>query len=313
MQWGTLVWFSDHPRPFLVRDAYCSDAECTCNQVGLTLQEISDRGEEVPNALSLHLSVDLTTWTESDPPQRPLKSADWVREFLSTFPEDRRAELKARFANAKRRARHLADYTIAVDEVTKGTLFPYGDLLDDEKCLTTGGNKYTYRFVHQDSQYLVEDLYCPKPSCDCREFYVQFWIESEGERNGVEAIIITQSVLGNVKFTGQQKVVQPGELLPNDAKALLSAWWDNYSDDLPMFKRRYDEVKQIGQRSLDADVKSRRIQPLDAVQPAALAKTPLVLELPPSEVLSDRRRIGRNDVCLCGSGLKYKKCCGRHV
>lgn len=26
-----------------------------------------------------------------------------------------------------------------------------------------------------------------------------------------------------------------------------------------------------------------------------------------------RRVVGRNDPCLCGSGKKYKKCCGRNV
>lgn len=25
----------------------------------------------------------------------------------------------------------------------------------------------------------------------------------------------------------------------------------------------------------------------------------------------NKSKIGRNDVCICGSGKKYKKCCGR--
>lgn len=31
----------------------------------------------------------------------------------------------------------------------------------------------------------------------------------------------------------------------------------------------------------------------------------------PAALLKDPDSVGRNDPCLCGSGIKYKKCCGR--
>lgn len=31
---------------------------------------------------------------------------------------------------------------------------------------------------------------------------------------------------------------------------------------------------------------------------------------PQKPVVRDAPKIGRNDPCLCGSGRKYKKCCG---
>jgi preprotein translocase subunit SecA len=31
----------------------------------------------------------------------------------------------------------------------------------------------------------------------------------------------------------------------------------------------------------------------------------------PQTVHRDQRKVGRNDPCACGSGKKYKKCCGR--
>ncbi len=34
--------------------------------------------------------------------------------------------------------------------------------------------------------------------------------------------------------------------------------------------------------------------------------------LPPEPARADPRRVGRNDPCPCGSGLKYKKCCGKN-
>ncbi len=36
-------------------------------------------------------------------------------------------------------------------------------------------------------------------------------------------------------------------------------------------------------------------------------------ELPPpvEPITSDKEKVGRNDPCPCGSGKKYKKCCGK--
>jgi preprotein translocase subunit SecA len=33
----------------------------------------------------------------------------------------------------------------------------------------------------------------------------------------------------------------------------------------------------------------------------------------PAPVKREGRKIGRNDPCPCGSGKKYKKCCGRNA
>jgi uncharacterized protein YecA (UPF0149 family) len=33
---------------------------------------------------------------------------------------------------------------------------------------------------------------------------------------------------------------------------------------------------------------------------------------PPPAPAADLPRVGRNDPCPCGSGKKYKKCCGRN-
>ena len=35
--------------------------------------------------------------------------------------------------------------------------------------------------------------------------------------------------------------------------------------------------------------------------------------LNPQEAVKVQVKVGRNEPCLCGSGKKYKKCCGRHI
>ena len=34
---------------------------------------------------------------------------------------------------------------------------------------------------------------------------------------------------------------------------------------------------------------------------------------PVKTIVRDGEKVGRNDPCPCGSGKKYKKCCGAHV
>ena len=36
-----------------------------------------------------------------------------------------------------------------------------------------------------------------------------------------------------------------------------------------------------------------------------------IQEEKPEQVINGIERVGRNDLCPCGSGKKYKKCCGR--
>ena len=89
----------------------------------------------------------------------------------------------------------------------------------------------------------------------------------------------------------------------DEATEILATWWERYREDLAVLKSRYNEIKQIGRRSLA----SQRARPVGGAGPARLAL--------PAGYRADsshpKRRTGRNDPCPCGSGKKYKKCCGR--
>jgi preprotein translocase subunit SecA len=42
------------------------------------------------------------------------------------------------------------------------------------------------------------------------------------------------------------------------------------------------------------------------------AASPAKGEAPRREPVTKKEKVGRNDPCPCGSGKKYKKCCGRN-
>ena len=83
----------------------------------------------------------------------------------------------------------------------------------------------------------------------------------------------------------------------------MSAWWKEHRRDLEMFKDRYREVKQIGQRSLRARP-SRRLAAPSATS-SSISEDVSLDDRPAGNV-----KVGRNAPCPCGSGKKYKKCCG---
>ena len=304
MELDNLVRFSSYPRPFLVNEIYCNNPDCGCNQLSLRFTEVSDSGDSLNNPISFSAQIELESWQEYEPPQRSPKISAWVREFLNDCPPTRRAQYKASYEAERRLARRKAEYTIGADEVLDGTLVSYVNIVAENKsALSAGGDAYTFDVRCQGREYLVEDRYCPNPDCDCQSVHLEFF-EAVSQSNG--KIRIYQRFLGKMTFAGRLVVEERAKCKLAEANAALSAWWQEYSDELKMLKGRYREVKEVGRRSLKAGP-SRRV----AARRAAIGS--VVESVPPDEQPVASIKVRRNDPCPCGSGTKYKKCCLRKV
>jgi uncharacterized protein YchJ len=300
MELGDVVRFSSHPRPFLVKETYCSNPDCSCNEAFLNFTEISDTGCSLKNPLSFSARIDLETWQESKPPRRLPEVTAWVQEFLNECPAARRAEFKASYEEGRRIARRKAEYMMDADEVLEGALVSYANIVTEKSTLSAGGNAYTFDVRDQGRHYLVEDRYCPNPHCDCRAVHLEFF-EAVSQQDG--ELQIFQRFLGRVTFAGQLIVEKRAKCSFAEAEAALSAWWQEYRHDLKMLKDRYREVKEIGQRSLEA-------QPL-RLTTRQTTTGPFTQDVSRDEQLAANANVGRNAPCPCGSGKKYKKCCWR--
>jgi hypothetical protein len=115
---------------------------------------------------------------------------------------------------------------------------------------------------------------------------------------------VYQRFLGRVTFAGRLTVEERAKGNLAEANAVLSAWWAECRGDVKLLQDRYREVKEIGQRSLEAQP-SRRLAGLRTTSSS----------IPEDVSLDDRPtanvKVGRNAPCPCGSGKKYKKCCWR--
>ncbi len=303
METEYVVRFSSYPRPFLVRDSYCDNPDCRCRKVCLNFTEVNDTGRSQKKPLAFSIHVDVDTWQEGEEPDRPPEITAWVHEFLDQCPPPRRAEYRASYNERKRIARRKAEYRLHPKDVLEGLLVSYVHVLDVERPLSAGGKAYTFDVAYQGREFLVEDRYCPNPHCDCQEVLLEFY-EAHSQENGRRRI--DQRFLGKVTFAGELTVQASYTCSLDEANAVFSAWWEQFGHELQMLAARYHDVKEIGQRSLDAP-RSRSLAARQMTR--SLPARDMVLD-DPAEV---NARVGRNAACPCGSGKKYKKCCGRTV
>lgn len=299
MESQSLVRFSSHPRPFRVTECYCDNPECRCTEVFLTFTEVGPSGRSLKEPVSFSASVDVETWQEHSPPQRMPKVAAWVQEYLDQCPAERRAEFKASFSEAKRKARRKATFTIDRAEVLAGTLLPYNDILEDNSALSSGGNSYTFDVSYRGHEYLVEDQYCPNPNCDCQSAHLDFF---EVVTLGAHRADVVQRFHARVTFAGRLVVEKLFSCDASEAEGALAAWWKKHPRSMRLLEAHYEEVKRIGQRSLDAGMMadSGRSHEAPAREPKRILR---------SDEVEGTGRVGRNSACPCGSGRKYKKCC----
>lgn len=301
MERENLVRFTSYPRPFVVTQTFCSNPKCRCNAAFLTFTEVSESGQPPKHPISFSIWVDLDSWRERQPPERPPEVTAWVREFLEQCPATRRAEYRVSYEEQRRWVKRKAQYTIDAEKVLDGELFSYAEILSEEKPLSAGGTAYTFSVQYRGSEYLVEDQYCVNPDCDCQSVHLDFY-ETVAQRDG--SLHIYQRFHGRVTFTGElvvEETIKCGSAL---AKAVLSAWWKKHRHELEVFQQRYWDVKEIGQRSIGARPSgsfalrtARGPRAEDILLDNAVNQQPATV------------KVGRNTACPCGSGKKYKKCC----
>jgi len=295
MELGHLVWFSSREHPFAVRERHCLDLECSCTDAWLTFREVDVEGKELQEPLTFEIRVNLRNGRERRPPRRTPEIQALVREFLVGFPSERFQEMATRHHEQRTARRRLKECTI--DPSRRGELISWPEVTCDEEDLQESDRQFGFFFVYEGSDYLIDDHYCLNPACDCRLVHIGFFerIESPGNK-----IHIRQRFRAAFTLDGQFEKITLCEKGQHGFERIARAWREHLGERFETFRERYEQIKAIGRRSMPSDVpapraikvvKQGRREPLDASSTAA--------------------RTGRNDPCPCGSGRKFKRCCGR--
>lgn len=124
---------------------------------------------------------------------------------------------------------------------------------------------------HEFPEYRVLDAYCVNPECKCEEVALYF-TKKQGDELKHEFSFVF-------------------EYIHHDVLAC---------DDIPDHEAA-EIIKKIPTSTID-DIKKRR----EKLRLAVLEEMSIKLE---SHKNTAKRKLGRNELCHCGSGIKYKKCC----
>ena len=132
--------------------------------------------------------------------------------------------------------------------------------------------KHTLGFCKSDSDdsdYIIMDFYCKDPKCDCTVLTISFIERKDGELDLVNPPTIDYDYK-------KRKVRDIENVLPIGLDTDLIS-----DDELNLeFEKRHKSIKKSFKQWLDVHSNYKM-----------------------------KTKIGRNDVCFCGSGKKFKKCC----
>jgi len=229
-----------------------------------------------------------------------------------------------------------------VEDIRNGTLVAYSDILREGGSIARGGRGYGFSFEYGGREFAVEDMYCPRPQCRCQDIYLSFF---EVLRDSPSSVSLEPLFFGSVSSRGKAAVKALATVKGPEALELIRAFFAARPRVLEELKESRRNVKMIAKRSLQhPDAPPSRPTPRlpgeDALAPAGDAPA----ALPPAALsasspaaprnegavsspagLAGRalaspagntggqppmRKVGRNEPCPCGSGKKFKKCCG---
>jgi hypothetical protein len=157
--------------------------------------------------------------------------------------------------------------------------------------------------------------YCPNPRCECQRAELVFFKCLPGATPDDPGTAVQFFDASVSLTTGKPTVDKCRRATPEEAAGILADWWEQEASLLGTLKGRYHKIKEVGLRSLSAVGGRRAVQ---GRRPGASrwvdTDAPEAEEFSPPQRLMPVRAAatpGRNDKCPCGSGKKFKKCCGR--
>jgi len=221
-----------------------------------------------------------------------------VREFLARFPTERIRELAQDFERAREIQDRLNSLSLSG---TRDELVTYSAVIDERGGVREGVSEYSFFFAFEGREFLVEDHYCANSECDCQEVHLEFW-ERVHEIYPKRGITIRQRLMATFTLAGKLKETRFSQESASTTKHLLLAWLGRCSVHFAECRRRYEIIKSVGARSFPVHPQMLQVNRRQVQSSPSRRR---VTEVPSPQ------RVGRNDPCPCGSGLKFKRCCAR--
>jgi len=276
-------FFEEGERPeFLVLKFYSHDSNvlvreyyCTnpaCLCTDVVLEFIALDGQGNPVKQLFVIRLDTLTGEVKEKHRNDQNADRIIKEFTDELDQGLKNRFKLHLKEAKEYGgKHYLDF-VSEDHAQK---IIAGQLIGHQEIY---GPKDAEKFVfdYNGKRYLIVDQYCMNPKCRCNEVVLVF-IALDRKKDVQEPSFVIRLNVNNHKYTVDESNCQSGEMADVIGHVL-----ENKPEILKLLKSRYHEMKTAGREILNKYGQ----------------KEPAV-------------KVGRNDPCPCGSGKKYKRCCGK--
>ena len=271
--------------PCLVDLRFCREPRCHCQDVKVTLRELTPGGDVCPEGLSIEAWVDPNEGTIAT-----RESIDRAHQILSkqaveAIPAWMIRDVAMHDLIAKHAAARLAQAHIPHDEIRSGRVQSWVDLATGGQGPRSGGDVFAGTIVHEGAKLLFDLRFCPDPACDCRRVHIEVYRVTPAapparEQEARQALMLMWSL-----DTDELEIAERYHGSPEGIVPAVRAWLDTRPDRRASLEQHRLEVREVAARCLEQAERSPH--------PRATV------------------RVGRNQACPCGSGKKYKRCCGR--
>jgi len=285
----------------------CPNPTCTCETVGFACQPVvgpdtADAGNPPAREL-VEFDVDVFARKINRHTRIAPKQIALAKAVVAELQPSDWHTLGQLFLASKRHRMETMDLDTLQAQFPRAVLAGRGTMVGYPEVFPWG---LQFEFTLADERWFADDQYCVVPGCDCTEPALSFYHLPRIDISPLRPLKDDVTLYYNY-VSGQTKVLEAKPGNPA-ADALMSALRATHPDLDQKLRRRHHQLKQLGQRLL---VKPRPgsnhpIASLPTLDRGS-GEPPSLL---PAARVTRQPKVGRNDPCPCGSGKKYKKCCG---
>lgn len=271
---------------FMVTDNYCTNPDCLCRSVRLFCHELDKNCNPADSGIQFAFSLNIDNWSAEmiDCPEEIKGHVKCIIDaMLRRLTYKTKKRFKERYETAKNPNYHIESFSdlIDIEDINSGLCVGYNDIFDDNF-------KFSAPFIHNygGRTFCFYDRYCINPRCQCNEALLTAICKDMPKLVKDEYFVVRFQIGRERKYN-----IEESECSQDETMAIFNSWLSNSPNINETLKERYKRVKHAGKYIVEKK---------ELVAGDNLVKVSN----------SSNKKIGRNDPCPCGSGKKYKKCCG---
>lgn len=263
-----------YPSNMIIEESYCTNPKCNCRNVTLKFLKFDEKNKENEPLFSIKLNIDTFKVVDKTVYDKSVRTDDIIDEFLTAVESEIRDRLNKNYKIVKDEDKKmLKPINQNIKElISNGNCISFAEIFDNVET-------FTFRDDNNNLIY-IDDQYCMSPKCHCNETFLSF-IEIDELQGKAKNLFTLRYSLKKEKYD-----IEFESFNEEEVKSVVKSFKTKEKQIRVKLKRRYDDMKSIGTKINDED------------------KIKIVPQI-------NDTKVGRNDMCPCGSGKKYKKCCGK--